>query len=138
LEGSADPARRVARYQVRVEAALRGFYEDMLRQDRTAIRRAAHARDPQYRPDLTARLLGSFARDGVGVALRRDIETLRAALRGFQMLEPPTGWLTEPRHIAPVLASWTRGRARNAAYYTPKLGPGRAEFLQEIGLAETV
>lgn len=136
LDGSEDPARRLARYQVKVESELRPFYTEMLRQDRAAIRRAANARDPAWRPDFRGRLLKSFAEDGVGVALRTDIGTLRAALKAFHMLEPPTGWLKQPRHIAPILGSWARGRKRNAEHYPPKLGPARAEMFREIGVAD--
>ncbi|MDB5429932.1 MAG: FAD-dependent oxidoreductase [Caulobacter sp.] len=138
LEGSDDPARRLARYQVKIDSDLRPFYEDMLRQDRSAIRRAANARNPDHKPGLRARLFNSFARDGVGVALRTDIATLRAALRGFHMLDAPTDWLKKPRHMGPVLASWAKGKRRNAAHYPPNLGPGRAEMFSEIGLAEAI
>jgi 2-polyprenyl-6-methoxyphenol hydroxylase-like FAD-dependent oxidoreductase len=138
LDGTDDPARRLARYQVKVDADLRPFYEDMLRQDRSAIRRAANARDAGYKPNLRARILGSFVADGVGVALRTDIETLRAALKAFHMLEPPNAWIARPRHIAPILTNWAKGRRLNARHYPPKLGPGRAELFQEIGLAEAV
>jgi hypothetical protein len=73
----------------------------------------------------------------VGVALRTDIETLRAALKAFHMLEPPNAWIAKPRHIGPILTNWAKGRRVNARHYPPKLGPDRNEMFQAIGVTET-
>jgi hypothetical protein len=35
------------------------------------------------------------------------------------------------------LAAWSRGRAANAAYQTPKLGPDRAEMFARLSLPPT-
>ena len=93
LDETADPALRARLYDTRVAAALRPYFEDMRDQDRAAIRRAAHALDPDYRPPLRSRVLQSFIGDGVGVAVRSDIDLLRAALRDFNMVDPPRAWL---------------------------------------------
>jgi hypothetical protein len=106
----------------------------MRRQDRSAIRRARQALDPDYQAPARARLMTSFLNDGVRIALRSDIALLRAALRDFHMIDRPGAWLKQPSTIAKVVGRWARGKRRNAALYPPPSGPGRAEMMLALGL----
>ena len=74
-----DPAARVSAYQRRVEAELRPYYTAMRDADRSAIRRARQALTPSYRPNLKSRIARRFLEDGVAIAVRSDVELLRAA-----------------------------------------------------------
>lgn len=130
-----DPAARLDAYQRRVEAELRPFYSVMRDADRSAIRRARQALNPGHRPSLKSRIARRFIEDGVAVAVRSDIDLLRAALRGFHMLEDPQAWLKRPANISKVLGYWARGRKANAAAYRPKGGPERADMLRGLGLS---
>jgi 2-polyprenyl-6-methoxyphenol hydroxylase-like FAD-dependent oxidoreductase len=134
LNETPDPAARARLYDARVKAELSPYYDDMRRQDRAAIERARDLRDGRHRTRLAERLVRSFAADGVGVALRSDIELTRAALRDFHMIDPPGAWLKRPDNLAKVMGWWTRGRRRNADRYPPPLGPARAELLTALGL----
>ncbi|MFI4935417.1 MAG: FAD-dependent oxidoreductase [Caulobacterales bacterium] len=134
LEATADPAERLARYSADVRRALRPYYDDMADQDRSAARRALKGLDPDYRPSLRSRLAASFALDGLGIAVRTDVDLLREALRAFHMLDPPRDWVRRPSTIAKALAVWARGRAANAALAIPKAGPDRAEMFKLLDL----
>ncbi len=135
FDASADPRARAVLYDRLTDQALRPFHDDMRQQDRAAVRRAEAARAGDRSTDLRSRLLRSFIIDGAGVAVRDDMATLRAALRGFHMLESPRAWLMEPRNMRVVLKTWARGKKRNAHLYPVKLGPERAEMLSSLGLA---
>ncbi|MBV8594319.1 MAG: hypothetical protein JOZ27_08480 [Caulobacteraceae bacterium] len=91
--------------------------------------------DPNHRPSLRGRLLRRFAEDGIGIAVRQDIDLLRAALRAFHMLDPPTDWLRRPATLVKIGRVWARGRNANAALYPKPLGPGRSEMFARLGLA---
>ena len=130
-----DPAARLDAYQRRVEAELRPYYSVMRDADRSAIRRARQALTPGHRPSLKSRIARRFIEDGVAVAVRSDTDLLRAALRGFHMLEDPQAWLKRPANISKVLGYWARGRKANAAAYRPKGGPERADMLRGLGLS---
>ena len=134
LTATTDPAARAKIYHREVWRDLRPFYDHMVKQDLSAIRRAHRQHDPGYRPRLRARLTKRFIEDGIAVALRADIELMRAALRAFHMLEPPTSWLTNPRNLSRIMHYWLRGKRRNAAFYPPALGPTRAAMLATLGL----
>lgn len=137
LDASADPDQRAVLYDRFVEQALRPFWEDMVDQDRAAIRRAAAERAGTP-PSLRGRLMQSFVRDGAGVAVRGDLPAFRAALRAFHMLDPPRAWLREPRHLGLVLTTWARGKKRNAHLYPSRMGPDRAEMFDKLGIAAGV
>jgi 2-polyprenyl-6-methoxyphenol hydroxylase-like FAD-dependent oxidoreductase len=138
LDETADPAVRARLYDARITDALRAFYDDMCGQDRDAIRRALAARDGSARgSSLVGRLGKSFRDDGVAVAVRSDLPLLRAALREFNMLDPPRAWVRRPSTLVKSLGRWARGRAANARYYPPPLGPERAEMLAALGLEAT-
>ena len=134
LEETADPAARARLYDLRVKAELTPYFDDMRGQDRSAIRRARQALDPDYQAPLRARVLTSFLNDGVRIALRSDIGLLRAALRDFHMIDRPGVWLKQPSTVAKVVGRWVRGKRRNAALYPPSAGPGRAEMMLALGL----
>ncbi len=134
LRETTDPAVRARLYDARVTDALRPFYDDMCALDRDAIRRARAARGSARPATLAERLGRSFREDGVAVAVRSDLPLLRAALREFNMLDPPRGWVRQPATLVKSLARWARGRAANARYYPPPLGPARTEMLEALGL----
>lgn len=81
-------------------------------------------------------MIASFIVDGAGVAVRDDLPAFRAVMRAFHMIDPPRAWLREPRHIGTVLKTWARGKKRNAHLYPQKLGPGRAEMLELLGIED--
>jgi 2-polyprenyl-6-methoxyphenol hydroxylase-like FAD-dependent oxidoreductase len=135
LQMFSDPATRLEAYQRRVGLELRPYYDAMRDADRTAIRRARQALTPGYRPSLKSRLTKQFLEDGVAIAVRSDIDLLRAALRGFHMLEDPQAWLKRPRNLAKVMRYWARGKAKNAEAYRPRGGPARDEMLRGLGLS---
>jgi len=62
---------------------------------------------------------------------------MRAFMRAFHMVDPPNTWIRDPHNVSKVLATWARGRKRNADLYPPKLGPGRGEMLTSLGLSPT-
>ncbi len=130
-----DPAARLEAYQRRIGAELRPYYNAMRDADRSAIRRARQALTPGYQPSLKSRVTKAFLEDGVAIAVRSDVELLRAALRGFHMLEDPQAWLKRPKNLAKVMGYWARGKARNAEAYRPKGGPEREEMLRGLGLS---
>ncbi|HEY3889008.1 MAG TPA: FAD-dependent oxidoreductase [Caulobacteraceae bacterium] len=134
LDETVDPALRARLYDTRVTTALRPYFEDMRAQDRSAIRRAANALDPAYRAPLRAKVLQSFIGDGVGVAVRADVDLLREAIREFNMVDPPRAWLRRPENMLKVVGHWARGRTANARHHPPPLGPGRAEMMAALGL----
>ena len=135
LAETTDPAARAVAYQGRIDESLKPYYLDMLDQDRLAIRLARNTLTPGYRPSFKARLAKSFLEDGVAIAIRSDIGLLRAALRGFHMLEHPSAWLKRPANLLRVLGYWARGKKANAAAYPPRLGPGRHEMMTALGLS---
>lgn len=134
LAESTDPVTRARAYHDAIGQDLRPFFDLMLKQDRDAVKRARAALTPGHRPTFKARLAKSFAEDGIGVAVRCDVDLLRDAMRGFHMLEHPEAWLKKPRNIARVLGYWARGKKRNAKAYPPKAGPDRHEMMQALGL----
>jgi 2-polyprenyl-6-methoxyphenol hydroxylase-like FAD-dependent oxidoreductase len=135
LAATPEPAARVLAYRAAVERELRPYYEVMRKADRSAIRRARAALLPSVRPGLRGRLVRSFLEDGVAIAMREDVDLLRAFLRGFHMLEHPQAWLKRPRNLAKIVRVWARGRRRNAALYPPKPGPDRPEMFAAVGVS---
>ena len=134
LAASDDPTERARAYHAGVHEDLRPFFDLMLKQDRDAVKRARHALTPGRTPSWKAKLAKSFAEDGIGVAMRYDVDLLRQAMRGFHMLEHPQAWLKKPANMARVIRYWARGKKKNAKAYPPKAGPGRQEMMQALGL----
>lgn len=137
LSEAADPGQRLLRFQKKAEAELRPYYEVMRNADRSAIRRARQALTPGYRPSLRRRLAKAFMDDAVTVAIRSDVDLMRAALRGFHMLEHPQAWLKRPANMVRILGYWARGKRANAEAYRPKAGPDREEMMRGLGLDPT-
>ncbi|GGE13649.1 hypothetical protein GCM10011529_20040 [Polymorphobacter glacialis] len=135
LAASDDPATQFRLFATGIDTGLRPFFDHMREQDRTAIRRAQAVLTLDYRPRLKARLAKSFVDDGITIALRSDIGLMRQALRGFHMLEHPSAWLNKPGNMLRVLGYWARGKKANAAAYSPKPGPDRAEMMHAIGIS---
>jgi len=136
LAASADPAARLVDYQRRVRMELEPYYKFMRNADRSAISRARRALIPSVgQPNLVRRLIRSFLRDGVAIAVRSDVELFRAMQRGVHMLEDPRAWLRRPVNFAKVLGYWARGKRANAAAYRPPDGPARTEMLLGLGLS---
>jgi 2-polyprenyl-6-methoxyphenol hydroxylase-like FAD-dependent oxidoreductase len=135
LRASPDPAARMLAFDAAVKRDLKPYYDNMLDQDRAAIRRARQALTPGYRAGLRSRMIKSFLEDGVGVAVRSDPDLLRAAMRGFHMLEHPSAWLRRPKNLAKVVRYWARGKAANAPAYPPKPGPAREPLMRAVGLS---
>lgn len=132
LDESADPAKRAVDYHDRIQTDLRPYYINQRKQDRSAIRRARRNLTPETAHPFRARMLESFAEDGVRIALRSNTHLLREAMRGFHMLEHPDKWLGKPRNLVTVLYYWARGKKANEAAYPPPPGPERADMLSAL------
>ncbi|ABS64107.1 FAD dependent oxidoreductase [Parvibaculum lavamentivorans DS-1] len=137
LDKTDDPRERARVYHARLATELRQHYDDMVKQDLAATKRARNALDPDYKPGLKARLVKSFAEDAIMPAMRGDVDLLRGFMRSFHMVDRPNVWLRDPRNVSKVLVTWARGKKRNADLYPPKLGPGRKEMLTSLGLSPT-
>lgn len=137
LDETRDPVARGVAYHTRVATELRPYFDTMVKQDQASIRIARNALDPNHKPGFKSKLISSFLEDGVMTAVRSDITMLRAFMRGFHMIEHPSLWLKRPRNLAKVLFTWAKGKKRNAAFYPPKLGPGRREMLNSLGISPT-
>lgn len=134
LDETPFPGERLTTYARLIREELHPYYLDMRRQDRAAIRRARQALTPNHRATLRSRMLKSFAEDGVAIAIRSDVALMRAAMRGFHMLEHPSAWLKRPENMAKVLRHWATPRAAKADAYPLKPGPGRSELMAAVGL----
>lgn len=137
LNNHKRPGARAIAYQDAVTSGLRPYYQEMLTQDRSAIRRARNALNPAYSPRLKARMMKSFGEDAITPALRSDPALLREFMRGFHMLEPSSTWLKRPSNIAKVLGAWATPKPAKVAYYPPRLGPDRREMFEALGLSAT-
>lgn len=134
LDDSPDAGERQVRYYQLVRNELRPYYDNQLKQDRSAIKRARHALTTGHVKSRKAKLLEGFFEDGVRIAIRSDVRLLREFMRGFHMLEHPDKWLSRPRNLGKVLYYWARGKRRNAAAYPPPPGPGRSEMMHALAL----
>ncbi|MFL0412911.1 FAD-dependent oxidoreductase [uncultured Sphingomonas sp.] len=134
LDGSKDSAARILAYDEGITREVKPYYDLMLKQDRSAIRRARATLSPAHRPRLKARVAKSFVEDGITIAARSDIRLMRAMMRGFHMLEHPEAWLKRPQNLSKVLGYWARGRRLNEAAYAPKPGPDRPQLMATLGL----
>lgn len=134
LESSPDPAARLLRYRADVERELRPYYDVMRQADRGAIKRAKAALLPDAKPSLRGRIMKSFMEDGIAIAMRQDIDLMRAFLKGFHMLEHPNAWMKRPQNLAKIARVWARGKAKNAEFYAPKAGPERQVMFDALKL----
>jgi len=137
LDASPDPYTRAVKVEQDTRAALRPYYDTMVRQDLQSIRRAEHERDPSYRPGRRARLARSFVEDALGPATRGDLDVMRGFSRAFHMIDDPTAWLKQPAVLAKVLSFWAMPKSTKKAkgLYPPKAGPTRAEMFDKLGMA---
>jgi 2-polyprenyl-6-methoxyphenol hydroxylase-like FAD-dependent oxidoreductase len=136
LDATSDPKERAVIVERETRAALRPYYDVMVKQDLQSIRRAQHERDPGYKPRLKARIMKSFVEDAITPATRGDLTVMRASSRAFHMFGDPVAWLKNPMIMARILRMWAMPKARKRAgqLYPPALGPNRREMLGEIGL----
>jgi 2-polyprenyl-6-methoxyphenol hydroxylase-like FAD-dependent oxidoreductase len=137
LDATRDPVARAKKVEEDTRAALRPYYDAMVRQDLQAIRRAQHERDPDYRPGRRARLVKSFLEDALAPATRGDLDVLRGFSRAFHMIDDPTEWLKQPSIVAKMMAFWAMPRSLKVSrhLYPPKVGPDRRELLAKLKLA---
>jgi len=137
LDATPDPAERARVYDRTVHKAVRPYFDSMAKLDLQAIRRAEHARDPHYRPRLKARLMRSFAEDGLAPAQRADLEVSRAMSRIFHMVEEPAVFTRSPNIMARILKVWATPKTLKQArgWYPPTFGPKRSEMFVQLGLA---
>lgn len=133
LSATADPLARARAYADAVEREIRPYYDNMVRQDRAAIRRAQREIDPTRKRTLKGRIMASFADDAITPALRASVALLREAMKGFHMLEPPADWLKRPANLMRVLAMWLTPRPLKRHLYPPRLGPDRLEMHTHLG-----
>ena len=126
---TSDPRQRAIAYDQRLEAEVRPHFTSIVRQDRSAIRRAETERGVGTSPRLRSRIFRHFVEFGIQPAIRSDIAVLRAFLPGFHMLSDPADWLRKPGILLRVLRVWARGKRRNAPFLPGRLGPERSEML---------
>ena len=135
LDKADNPRERAKQYHARLAKELRQHFDDMVKQDLAATRRAKNALDPDYKPGVKGRIIKSFAEDAILPAIRGDVDLMRAFMRSFHMVDAPNTWLRDPRNVTKVLGTWARGKKRNADLYPPKLGPGREEMYRSLGIS---
>jgi 2-polyprenyl-6-methoxyphenol hydroxylase-like FAD-dependent oxidoreductase len=137
LDATSNPLLRAQKFEAETRKTLRPFYDSMVRQDKQAIRRAEHERDPDYKPDFRARTLKSLVEDAIGPATRGDIEIFRAFSRTFHMIDDPNDWWRNPATVAGILRFWAMPKTvkRARGFYPPKFGPERAQMLARLNLA---
>jgi len=137
LDSSTSPVERAKTYERELAAAYRPYFDSMVELDLNAIRRAAHERNPDYRPGLRARLTRSFAEDGLMPAQRGDVEVSRAMSRIFHMLDEPGAFVKRPAIMARIIRIWAMSAAEKnrLGLYPPKAGPDRAGMLALLKIA---
>lgn len=122
-----------------VEREIVPWYKSQLVMDREAMEvQAMHERgeDPFQitRPDGTQdpkAFTRSLLREGLGHALREDVNVLRAFMRVMNLLEPPEDVLRRPEVMQAVLRAWN-DRANRPPL---ALGPTRDEMLGLLSAA---
>lgn len=135
LETKSTPQARALTFHALVEKELRPYYNDMLKQDAIAIRRAANTLNPDYKPDWKARLGKSFVEDAMMTAIRGEITLMRAFMRGFHMIDEPGKWMKSPGNVVMVLRYWLKSKKSKADLYPPRLGPKRNDMMKALGLS---
>jgi hypothetical protein len=128
------PSTPLAAFQAHVHQALRPYFDDMAKQDRAAIRQAARVANPDFHPNLKARLLTSFGQQGMAVAVRSDPDLFRQVIEGFHMLTPPGEWLKSRRNLAKAVAWWMVPKAFKRDVLPAIPGPGRTALMESLGL----
>lgn len=121
-----DATARPGLYATALEADIRPYYDNMVKQDLASMRRAERGVRETSKRSFKSRMMESFAEDAVTPAVRGSLPLLREAMKGFHMLEPPMDWLQRPANIMRVLLMWVRPKFTKAHLYPPKMGPDRA------------
>ena len=103
LDATADPVEQAKIVARETEAAIRPYFDSMVKLDLQAIRRAENERNPDYKPRLKARLMKSFAEDALTPASRGNQKVDRALSGVFHMVGHPTDWLKDPTILTPLL-----------------------------------
>lgn len=114
------------------------WYEATLAQDRDGIEVAKaqeRGEDPfeLNRPDGTVdprAYMRNLIRDGLVPAMREDLTLLRAFMRVFNLLEPATDLMKDPKILQAVLASYERRGEREDAPRGPERGAMLATLSQ--------
>ncbi len=83
--------------------------------------------------DPTA-LWWTIMRDGLRIAMKSDIEVLRAVGRHFNMLTAPNQLIDDADFVARVTASWN---GRDSLAPMPPLGPSRSELMKRLARLRT-
>ena len=132
LQETRNPHDRAINYAARLEQAIRPYYDAMIKQDLSSMRRAERGVAGTKSQSLKGRLMASFAEDAVTPSVRGNTNLLREAMKGFHMLEPPMDWLQRPANLLRILAMWLRPKANKKHLYPPRLGPKRTEMHQHL------
>lgn len=137
LNNTTDARERAKIVDRETRAAIRPYYDVMVKQDLQSIRRALHERDLHYKPRWKARLAKSFAEDGIVPAARADLTVARTLSRAFHMIDHPTAWLKDPAIMARILKYWAMPKRIKKArgLYPPPLGPKREVMFAALGIA---
>jgi 2-polyprenyl-6-methoxyphenol hydroxylase-like FAD-dependent oxidoreductase len=130
LRRAAGPLARAKFFAERTHEEIRPHYDVMVRQDEAWKLRAEKARDPSRRLKLRARIMRSFAEDGLMPAARGDIHVARRLARPFHMVGAPNEWLREPQTVVRIMRAWATPRGLKSHLYPGRLGPGRRELLE--------
>lgn len=136
LDTTGDAAERAGFVARGTWDEIRPYYDSMVKQDLSAIRRAKNERNPDYRPRLKARIMKSFAEDAITPASRGDQKLARTLAAVFHMVGHPTAWLKRPSLVARLLLVWALPKSvkRARGFYPPKFGPERKVMLEKLGL----
>lgn len=137
LDQVKDPVARAVEFEKRSRAAIRPFWDSIMKQDLGAIRRAKNEQKPGYKPRWRARMIKSFAEDAIGPATRSNMKVYRTIMKTFHMLEVPTMFLRDPGVMTRILMTWLKPKSAKASLYPPKLGPDRTQMLTLLGLPVT-
>ena len=134
LAGADDPDTRAKLYGEAVRRELRGFFDDMRLQDRRAAARAARAFGAAPEDRSVRKRFGRWLEQGITVAIRSDLDLLRAVMLSFHMLAPPRAWLRRPSTWAKIARALAQSQQAKRSRLPPVLGPGRTEMIAALGL----
>jgi 2-polyprenyl-6-methoxyphenol hydroxylase-like FAD-dependent oxidoreductase len=134
LRSEPDDLRALAlRYDAGIEKEIVPWYKGQLQMDRDAIEvQEMHKRgeDPfkTERPDGTQdprAFTRALMRDGLGHAMRDDVNVMRAFMRVLNLLDPPSDVLSRPEILQSVMKAWQDRGNRPPLI----VGPSRREML---------
>ena len=136
-----DEARFARELDIAVEREIVPWYQSSRGQDRDAREVADEltaGRDPYRAQDENGRVqprayMRSLMRDGLGPAMRQDIDLLRSFMRVFNLLDPPRDLLQDPTILQRVLASHAARDEREREQQGPTR-PEMASILERLAL----